>query len=326
MLRIVDDQHQADDAFEAWLDAIRDGSTVIGGGFQTGDRGVVFQIEGDKVHFGDDAIFQNFVVTIVRPDVQRTDRAKLTVAADDQQGNRYLLREGWLKRNHLSETVRADFSKDSGLKPIPVVLRDGSLSARDWYIVAAVGSEPSMIRKQTVDFALACAQARMVVSVDNGDDSRDSAPSFGKDEMGRVYRVTRTAGDADVTALQGYVWKALQTIFDKRLAKNKNTGYCADGVIKDISVLLEIKTGTSARDVYEGVGQLMLYPSVLKLDPDIKPLLLTPDLPPISAALAEALKLRDIEHFTYSLGILGQEPSVKFSDTFLKRCEPCPVE
>lgn len=129
-----------------------------------------------------------------------------------------------------------------------------------------------------------------------------------------------------VTALHAYVWESLKEVLGNRLAKNQNSGYCADGVIKDISILLEIRTGTSARDIYEGVGQLMLYPPVLNLDPSIKPLLLTPNLPPISVALAEALKRRDVEHFTYALGMLDQEPSVKFSEAFLERCRPLLVD
>lgn len=294
----------------------------MNGGFSLDDSRIYFKLEDDKVLFGDDPTFHGFVVTIVRPDVQRKDRAKLTMLAENETGNRFLLREGWLKANSISRAVRADFSKYSGLEPVAVTLKDGSVSRRDWYLVAALGKEQAPIRDQTVDFILACAQARIIAGRAGADDNGMNAPRFGKDERGRIYRTTAYSGERDVIALQGYVWEALKKILGKRLTKNTKTGYCADGVIGDISVLLEIKTGTSARDVYEGAGQLILYPSVLDLPHCTKPILLTPDLPIISAALRSALQSRNIEHFTYSLGVLGREPVVKFSEAFLERCQP----
>ncbi|MER9273485.1 hypothetical protein [Mesorhizobium sp. M0643] len=66
-------------------------------------------------------------------------------------------------------------------------------------------------------------------------------------------------------------------------------------MIEQAKALIEIKTGVSAHDIYEAVGQLTLYPSLIKLPDDLEPVLLVPDRPSLRPQIAAALRSSGIE-------------------------------
>lgn len=328
MIELLADQTASDAAFDRWAAVIAKGSTPRGIGWATGDRGVVFSNYShgspgtidDQVMLGDDPQFGAGIVKIVRPDTDKADRGKLTVVGRNEKGRLFLLREGWLRQNRLSREIRADFSTLAGIGPVPLIV-DGKRSTRQWYVVADLGAAPRTIIKQTVDFTLACVQARMRAGGGTAPAGEQNPYSLGKDEQGRTIRVKRRGGSAEIVALHGYVWKALKRKLGKKLIKPKRDGFCADGVIREAKLLIEIKTGTSPHDLYEAIGQLTLYPSLLNLESGLKPILLVPDAPPLNPKLAAALKHSRIDYFTYSVGELGAKPVIRFSDALLKRCQ-----
>jgi hypothetical protein len=96
--------------------------------------------------------------------------------------------------------------------------------------------------------------------------------------------VTITGGTKDVIDLQGYVWAALKKLIGSSLTNPMKDGYGVDIVIEKAGLLIEIKTGVSAHDIYEAVGQLTLYPSLIKLPQGLRRILLVPGQPSLKAA------------------------------------------
>jgi hypothetical protein len=96
-------------------------------------------------------------------------------------------------------------------------------------------------------------------------------------------------------------------------------GYQVDGVIyaRPSPILLEIKTDASAADVYEGVGQLMLYYEMLHLVGHRR-ILLLPKQP--HEVLVSAVKACGMEVYDYHLSESDGILSVTFSAAFLAAC------
>lgn len=328
MIELLANQAASDAAFERWAAAMVDEGVPHGYGWLIEDQGLVFSNYShgspgtitDQVMLGDDPDFGAGIVKIVRPDPSRADRGKLTVVGRNAQGDLFLLREGWLRKNRLSREIRNDFAALSEIEPTPLFVA-GRRSPRQWFIVAELGAGTDTIVKQTADFTLACAQARMRAGGGTAPLAEQHPYSLGLDEKGRIIRVRRRGGSAEIVALQGYVWKALKRRVGKKLIKPKRDGYCADGVIREARLLIEIKTGISPHDLYEAVGQLRLYPSLLNLETGLKPILLIPDMPVLQHKLIAALSRAQIAYYTYSVGRLGKKPIIRFTDAFLKRCQ-----
>ncbi|GLS36907.1 hypothetical protein GCM10010869_24980 [Mesorhizobium tianshanense] len=97
-------------------------------------------------------------------------------------------------------------------------------------------------------------------------------------------------------------------------------GYEIDAEIMNGSrkILVEIKTTTSAADVYSGLGQLMLYCKLLPRLAQHIPILLLPERPrdPLADAIAEC----GVTICTFDMQHVGQTPDVTFSPDFLRRC------
>jgi hypothetical protein len=299
MIDLLSVQSESDIAYRRWVDALLAGS-------QATDRGWV--IDG------------NGIVKIVQPKTAQQDKGKLTVVGRDQAGRIYILREGWLKKNPLSGAVRKEFAVLSGLARSPVSVA-GKPSGRDWYVVAALDGDDVSIVDQTVAFVHACSLAR---SKTGGGTAKHVAASetyrLGLDEKGRVTKVTTTGGTKQVVALQGFVWEELKRLVGDALSKPTRDGYAVDAMIMTAKLLIEIKTGVSARDVYEAVGQLALYPSLIALPSGLKPVLLVPDKPALRPQMAAALAKALVEVQFYSVGMAGKKPEVAFSPKFLDSC------
>lgn len=325
MISLLTDQKEADRLFDRWASAMIGGSSAVGQGWAIEGSGVTFSNYGDgrpgrirnSVMLGIDTSLGNGVVKIVRPAVAQADKGKLTAIGRNDRGHAVLLRQGWLKQNPLSRAVREDFASLTGLKPI--LTTPGRRTPRDWYLVADLDVASSQIVEQTAAFANACARARSkaggAVAAPTQDDYR-----LGLDEKGRIKKVTITGGTRDVIDLQGYVHEALKSHVGTGMSKPTRGGFAADAMIEAAALLIEIKTGVSAHDVYEAVGQLALYPSLLNLPSGLDPILLIPVDPPLRPQLAAALASEGIDVFFYSVGLLGKKPKIRFSRKFLARC------
>jgi hypothetical protein len=67
------------------------------------------------------------------------------------------------------------------------------------------------------------------------------------------------------------------------------------------------------------LGQIELYPSLVGLPEGIDRVTLVPDTP-LKPNLAAALKKAVVEAHAYSVGKVGEKPSITFTDAFLRRC------
>ncbi|HEY8566971.1 MAG TPA: hypothetical protein VIL65_15850 [Beijerinckiaceae bacterium] len=229
-----------------------------------------------------------------------------------------LLREGRLQKNRLSRLIIDDFVSLSGLTPVPVTV-SGKLSKRQWFIVADLDASSAEIVAQTSRFVRACAKARTQAGGGDAGVIDEEAVGYALDEKGHVYEVHMPGGTKQVRALQGYVWEALKARLGKRLTKPAKNGYAVDGFVEEANLLIEIKTGVFAKDVYEAVGQLKLYPFLIGLKPAPRAVLLLPDAP-LRPELSEAVRQAEVDIHTYSVGDVGEKPEVAFSDDFLRRC------
>jgi hypothetical protein len=332
MVEIVTSQHECNQAFRAWTDALTGHSTLTDFGWIINGSGVAFTNYGHGAHgeittqlmLGFDPDTGYSIVKIVQPKAARGDKGPITVLGRQSSGRLLLLREGRLTGSPLSRlVVDEDFAELSGLIEVPLVVA-GNRSERHWYVVAELDATPSEIVAQTAAFAIACTRARNSAGggkprlVDKDEDT--GRPTYGLDEKGGVTKHKRGGGIIEVTQMQGYVYKALKKILGRVLRKRKRNGYCVDGMIEPANVLIEIKTGTSAHCVYEGVGQLRLYPKLIGLVSNPTPVLLIPDNRPLRPAMVAALDAENITVFTYTIDDRAKKPLITFTNDLIQRC------
>ncbi|RWK60326.1 hypothetical protein [Mesorhizobium sp.] len=326
MIELLTDQHETDRLFRQWVDSLVHGSAENPNGRVIDGTGIIFSNSRngglgpirDQIMLGLASSLGTWVVKIVRPDVQQQDKGKLTVMGHDEKGRSLLLRQGWLKENPISREVREDFGELSGLEPVPLRVR-GQLSSRQWYVVSDISSVGG-IPTETAAFVNACSRARSKAGSGTSKFIESETYRFGLDEQGRTKKVTIPGGTKEVEDMQGHVWAELKRLVGNSLTKPTNYGYSVDAMIERAKALIEIKTGVSAHDIYEAVGQLALYPSLIRLPVDLKPVLLIPDRPLLRPQMATALEAQGIEVHFYSVGSVGKKPTVTFSPTFLRRC------
>lgn len=246
----------------------------------------------------------------------------LTTVATDPDGARFLLRQGRLQANPDSAGPigEAQFRAGSGLTPVAV---SDVLESRDWYVVAPLDASTEEIRRRTAEFVHGCARAR-AASLGH------SAPAavealLGADEKGGAFfrKPTAAKGEQEVRRLQGEVWLELRRRLDAAgivMTKPRHVGgYEVDGLIHatEPAILLEIKTGTSAADVYEGVGQLMIYTRLLNLTDCRRMLLLPREAPQVLLDAAADCGVQ-VHHFEDRSGPAGVD--IRLSDEFLEAC------
>lgn len=239
-------------------------------------------------------------------------------------GRRVLLRQGRLQKNDLSDSLIVGelFRVLTGLSPVKVTLANGD-AVRDWYLVADLDAEPVEICDQTAVFVDACSRARRLFGGAMPDAA--TADLLAKPEVGGTYLTAGSAAKppAEVRRVQGDVWQALVRLCDKRKIKMQKplhaSGYEADVelCLANEDILIEIKTGRKAADVYGGVGQLMLYPKLIpRLSSHRRILLLRGDP---TLALRGAVAACGIDVHNYRLKGAGPT-GVAFSTEFLTAC------
>ncbi len=332
-MEIVSDQRACDAAFRQWADTLIANSRLTDDGWVIEGKGVLFTNYGhgergkikDEVMLGYDPDTDRSTVKIVRPKAARHDKGPATVLATGDDGRRYLLREGRLTPNRISgaEFIIDTFAELTGLTEVPIMI-DGARSKRQWFVVADLGASPREIVEQAADFSIACLRARVLTGgireSEPQDQDDEERPSYGLDEKGRITTRTRPGGTVEVRELQGYVHKALKKIVGEALRKPKRKGYCVDGMVEGSNLLIEVKTSTSAHSIYEGVGQLNLYPSLIGIKGQPERALLIPDRRPLKPVMVAALDAANISVFTYSIDDRGKKPRITFPDALIERC------
>lgn len=330
-MQLVSNQSECDAAFRFWANTLIKNTNPTKHGWIIEGKGVIFTNYGHgepgeitrEVMLGFDPSTGSSTVKIVQPNGSKLDKGPVTVLAADEHGRKFLLREGRLQENRVSKFIKDRFAELSGLTEVSLIVA-GKQSSRHWYMVADLGASPTEIVAQAGDFSNACARARILAGggtlppdEENNDDER---PTYGMDEKGRITTRSRPGGSYEVRELQGYVYEALKEIVGKELKKPKRGGYCVDGMIERANLLIEIKTGTAAHCIYEGVGQLRLYPSLIGLHSEPNLALIIPDEQPLNAQMAAALNAANISVFTYNIGEGDSKPIITFSKALIERC------
>ncbi len=251
-----------------------------------------------------------------------------TAIATDSSGRPYLLRQGRLNPNSQSPKpiLYPEFRRYSGLAPVDVINGDTAI-AREWYVVAALDLDNSTIRQNTADFVDACVLARTRgKGAGDPEDLVRANEIAGNDETGGSARhAPRPAlPEREIRRRQGEVWQRMALVLrpaGASVTKVRHAdGYEIDAeIVKDARrLLVEIKTGTTAEDIYAGVGQLKLYAKLFPRLSGHTPVLLLPGRP--RPALADAVKACEVTICTFDADFDIDPASVKFSTDFLKIC------
>ena len=327
MLELVTNQGESNRQFRRWKDAMVAGSTATADGWVVQGQGIAFTNYGHgapgalekEVMLGVDTAFGTGIVKIVQPETGTGDNGKLTAIALEN-GRHFLLRQGRLQKNRLSRAISAnEFSSLTGLEPVPVSV-GGTGSNKAWYVVACLADPSPKIIDATTKFALACTRARMQAGGGTTLTAKDDGYGFGLDEQGDIVKVKHPGWSKDVTRMQGHVWQALKALAGDKLTKPSKNGFEVDCYIKGRGLLIEIKTGGAAHNIYEAVGQLKLYPALIGLPSNTLPIFLMPEQPLIKPAMAAALHATGIKVYNYSIETTGQKPKITFSNEFLQLC------
>lgn len=335
-LEMMSELSDIDKALDEWLEALRQGSRpdsrnrlwmseemVMLKASPSGKRANAFD-----VHLGVHSKGRPWSVEVNAPRAAADPNGLVSVATR-ADGRRFVIRQGRLRPNPDSdgEVEGAKFRRLSGLEPV-IVTGAVSKIARAWYVVADIDGSAEEIRRQTGEFVHACARARLLSK--GLVLPRTAPPTLASDEKGGVF--VKPAKDAtpekEVVRLQGEVWLALHRVVEKAgldlLKLRHEAGYEVDGIIVGgpSSILVEIKTGASAADIYEGVGQLVLYSRMLGLS-DYRRMLLLPGKP--SATLVSAVEAEGLMISTYEATKSGKGLDVEFSQAFLSQCGLSPA-
>jgi hypothetical protein len=243
----------------------------------------------------------------------------------DAEGRLHLVRQGVLHKNARSDRVEGQvFAERTRLSPVDV--RVGAAKAkRSWFVVTALDLPSADMRRNIAAFVDLCSLARGAAEAQEAAQDEERLDElFGKDEVGGETTGDPTLKKNHRRRIQGEVWLALQVLkADGRdlLKPRRARGYEVDGEIAITmgKLLIEIKTGTSASDVYAGAGQLLLYPKLLPRLKAHRRILLLPGSPtdPLVAALNDC----GVELHRYDLAVIGKTVQVNFSKSFLKLCE-----
>lgn len=332
-LALLADLKEIDAAWGIWLKALEAASRPKAGSLRWMDGPAVMYAvrpsakrDGARdVQLGVHATGKLWAVEINAPRAA-ADANGLASVARNAAGDRFLLRQGWLQANPDSDGDVRDpaFGTLAGLSPVPVTGGSTPLE-RTWYVVASLDRAPQIVAAETADFVLRCAQARAATRPDAPAPLPASPALFAGAEVGGVFVKQAVAAQPETTVLriQGEVWLALSAMLEaagRSLDKIRHqAGYEVDGVVDgpEGPILLEIKTGSSAADVYEGVGQLMLYSQMLGLHGHRKLLLL--GFEPSTTLMAAAAAF-DIGVFRYTLEGPTEAPSIAFDEDFLRIC------
>jgi len=327
VLRISENKALTAAAFDEWHHVIRLGAEEIGSAAQIAGTQVRFRriSRHDKKRHLDFWIgsSQEAAVQLNQPGTVKSENPGTTLAVDAKK-RRYIVRQGMLTGNPPSDRIdEAEFRRRTGLAPATVTV-GGKPAKKEWHVVACLdGATNAAVRESTAEFVRQCWNAR-TFGMQAADDQTRLTALFGKSERGGWYDVDPALTPTRVLRVQGYVYECLEKVLKASgiaIEKPRHAAnYEVDATIDAPAgrILVEIKTGVSAADVYCGVGQLNLYPVVL---PDLASharILLLPGKP--TKHLADALEICGIELHHYELKRGRRRATAIFTTEFLKRC------
>ncbi|MCK1666162.1 hypothetical protein [Bradyrhizobium sp. 153] len=323
-LQLLTDLYDIRDAFSVWRNAMEQHGERLASVWRLSIGKIYFRRNGNDNKLGLDPTGDHWTVELNEPE-QGTENP-LSGVARDSAGQRYLLRQGTLHKNAQSARIESpDFEERTGLRPATVTI-EGKPAKRAWFIVTALDRPAAEICQNTAAFVLRCGIARSpdAAATAKQDDKR-LVELFGPPEKGGKIAGQPTVSREERWRIHGEVWQKLKGLFDadgRELVKPLHAyGYEVDGVVEAQAgkLLLEIKTGVAAADVYEGIGQLTLYPRLLPRLSGHRRILLLPGSP--SIPLVAAVRECGVELHCYSFQRDGEKVDVCFSPQFLKLCD-----
>lgn len=332
-LQLLGELDAIDGAMHEWLSALREGSRAISTTRRwLPEEAVMFATRPSTrratavdLELGVRASGEPWTLQLNAPR-RAADANSLTTVAVGKNGARYLIRQGRLQANPDSDglIMGQAFRQGSGLSPVPVADQT-TPQPREWFVVADLETSPAEIRRRTAEFVHACARAR---AASLGHTLADATTTTGGDEKGGFFikKAVPAKPEQEVRRIQGEIWLALRRHLEAaNIVMNKprhDAGYEVDGVIHAPGgpILLEIKTGMSAANIYEGLGQLMIYPRLMKLSGHHPVLLLPGKAPP---QLLEAVESCGIEIHHYDDRSTADAVDIGFPEAFLKLCTGC---
>lgn len=322
-LQLLIDPGQIREAFSIWRNAMEQQGHRRGNIWWLPEGKIYFRSKGGDFKLGYDPTGENWTVELNEPE-QGTENP-LSGLARNSNGQRYLLRQGTLHKNAQSVRVESnEFEERTGLKPAAVTI-DGKSAKRAWFIVTALDRPAAEICQNTAAFVDRCCLARDPNAALVAKHDRERLTElFGKPEQGGQITGHPTINLNQRRRIQGEVWQKLNALLvadGRRLDKPKHArGYEVDGEIEAPTerLLIEIKTDSTAADVYTGIGQLTVYPKLLPRLLDHRRVLLLPRSP--SGALIEAIRECGVDLHSYELKLDGEQVYVNFSAQFLQLC------
>ncbi|SDI13267.1 hypothetical protein [Alloyangia pacifica] len=336
MLTISSDTNLVERQFDTWRSALLEEGIRDGNLWRLPEQCIVFRNQTDAksdtlgpgTALGTDPTGVYWAVQI--NEARKPGDPNVTSAiALDEKNRPFLLRQGRLARQKVGDKhiLEAEFRALTGLSPEDVENGDTPGKKREWYIVTPLDVSPDEIRSATGRFVDICAKARGKEAAGEGL-LPDTTPAvgLGNDETGGTYTVgARDAQDAkQILKQQGEVWQRLVvTLREAGIAISKPkhaNGYEVDAVIAGPieTILLEIKSGATAADVYTGMGQLQLYPKLLPQLGHHQLVLLLPKLP--QQALVKAVEECGVRLCTYDFFEESGKMRVTFSDELREIC------
>lgn len=208
------------------------------------------------------------VLVEINPPQSGIARGTQGLIALDRAGRRWVLHGGRVHPG--DERVDFDrFAKLSGLKPIEVRFSDGS--RRGYFVVAPLDQGVSDFHHGMGAFIRASGYVRNAVLFGKEEAALDRHVEDGEgqstpEKRGGYVIPPRPAAEAE--RVHGDVWDALSRELDRRGIKHSNARVGRYG--PDLRTrakkptLFEIKTDTTARSVYEALGQLLVYERLLR--------------------------------------------------------------
>lgn len=329
-LTLLDDLPALDKAWKRWIGALATGSRPYGlkRRWLLAESVMYLQSPADKrgdavdVSLGIRTTGEPWTVEINAPKAAADANGTASVARD-ASGALFLIRQGRLRANKDSngDILEDKFRNLSGLTPV-IVAGGETPKDRKWFVVAALDADDAEIRRQTGEFVHACALARSRSLGATAALQPMPAMFAGPESGGKFTRKAAAArpsmeywkGHGEVSLALTARLEPMNLLLHR---PRHDAGYEVDGVVDAPSgpVLIEIKRGVSASDVYEGVGQLMLYPEMLGLK-EHRRVLLLPATP--SLTLVDAARKCGIAVHSYDFREDGDTVTVEFAADFMK--------
>jgi len=333
VFRCIEDAAAVRAGLLAWLDALRGGASdpaakrwrfAHAGGWAkvqppgSKDKPAALRDMPD-VTLGLDPAMDSAVVMINAPSVPG-DANGLSAVATDRRNRRWLLRQGFLRRQRADDITQPLFDRVTRMKPVRVIMQAGR--GRTWYRVAMLDGPAERIQAQTTAFVEQCALVRAHYDPDavmTPASLNLAALLTGTPEAIHTHDVPPQDGYS-VAGTHARVWQALHgRLAEHCIVSGKpppSGGFEVDLVVlaNPSPLLVEIKTSAEASSVHAGVGQLMLYRRIFPELARCEPVLMLPE--GLNPVLADAVRACGLTLSFYQTG----SGEVEFEPSFLGRC------